>query len=107
MKIDPIRVAMLGLLLAGCTTVFPSAVQIQEAQLITEKVELDVLHDGRLKMITSCQECHRLIPPTAHPPEDWGPISERMGSLSGLDPVESTAVGAYMEHAARWNQLRR
>ena len=107
MIINPIRVVIFGLLLAGCTTVFPSVKQIEEAQLVREEVDLQVLHDGRILMVTNCQECHRLIPPTSHASQEWGPISERMGALSGLDPSESAAVGSYMEYAARWNQMSR
>ena len=107
MKIDPIRLAILGLALAGCTTIFPSAEQIEEAQLVSEKVDSKVLRSGRTLMITTCQECHRLVPPTTHAPQEWGPITERMGSMSGLDPSESAAVGAYLERAALWNEMQR
>jgi hypothetical protein len=104
MKVTPLRIVLLALAGAGCTTVFPSAEQLEEAQLVGTGLDLDTLRRGRVLMVTTCQDCHRLFPPQKHLPAEWGPISERMGSISGLDSTESAAVGAYLEHAARWNQ---
>jgi hypothetical protein len=90
---------LLSFFAAACATTGGSG--LTSAQLKAQGVDEGAFRRGRALSVTECAECHRLYRPSEYSPEEWGPISRKMGARASLGKDQIADMELYFVTASR------
>jgi len=90
-------------LLIGCVRlIHPTQAHVDWAQQQWPDTTLEILESGRKSYTQRCAECHALVPPAEHSPEEWPRYIQAMIKKQGveLSATEQDQILRYLSAAS-------
>ena len=87
------RLALLGMLIAGCAGAPPIATG---ADAERTHIALAELTQGRAMLVQKCGGCHRTPLPSEHTRHDWPGKLDEMAERARLDPAQRRSIEMYL-----------